>query len=136
MFKLLDVDWRGKLWVLGFLAESADEGIAILEEVKTVVEDPDLPDQEAASHRIVTLLFQVKRNYLGAPAESFAALPEIVSRDGALAALLPKVRSGKLQELLTWAIDHWDEFVKYVLPILLLLFKDELPPILKLRRAA
>lgn len=135
MLRLRDYefDWRGKLWVLGFLGESADEAQALLEEARTLATDPDLVDQEAAAVRMVKLAFQIKRNYLADPAEAFAALPAVANRAAALA-LLPKSNK-KLADLLAWAVDHWDDFAKYVLPLLLLIFGDKLPAVLIPKKA-
>lgn len=124
LLKGLDLDLRGKVWLLQFLSQSGDEFVAMVDDVRVAWTDPDEPDKEAAVHRIVTNLFIIRRNYRGDLVASFDAIG-VLNGPAQAFALLPMAGTRpRLTAALQWVWENWDKVAKVILPLLPLIFDD------------
>lgn len=124
LLKGLDLDLRGKVWLLQFLMQSGDEFENVVADLQIAWTDPDDPDKEAAVHRIVTNLFVIRRNYRGDLVASFDAIGPVTSTAQAFA-LLPRVANRpRLNSALTWIWNNWDKVAKVILPLLPLILDN------------
>lgn len=117
------LDWRDKLPAIQWLLSSSDEAIEAIGFIQVILSDTSEEVERKAFHDLVDVLHPVYwRNpfHAGPNVQSFAAVPNVVTQEEALA-LLPQAPDGsKLKKAIAFLVEHSDEAIQIVLTLLAL----------------